>query len=120
MALPENLEKFIEPIIAMCSSQFPHKCGNCGKEFNDFRHFVELTRPVGAPQSSPQTDDPFGLISYVNCECGSTVLLQCADAEAHDQFKAVLEEEAKRSGRDPKEFLLELRSEVRRRVLSGK
>lgn len=119
MRLPEKLEEFIDPIIAMCGAQFPRKCGNCKKEFSDFRHFVADTRPLGAPQCSPGTADPFGLISYVNCECGSTVVLRCADPAAHERFKRVLEEEAKITGRSPKELLLDIRSEVRRRMLAG-
>ena len=118
MGLPEKLEYFIEPIIAMCATQFPRKCQNCKKEFKDFRHFVADTRPLGAPQCSAETEDPFGLITYVNCECGSTVVLRCADPAAHEQFKQVLEAEAKKTGRSSMELLLEIRAEVRRRMLA--
>ena len=119
MGLPKKLKDFIEPIIAMCGAQFPRKCANCKKEYSDFRHFVADTRPRGAPQCSPETDDPFGLISYVNCECGSTIVLRCADPEAHAQFKQVLEAEAKLTGRRANELLHDIRAEVRRRVLAG-
>lgn len=117
MGLPGELEKFIEPIIAMCTAQFPRKCTNCKKEFRDFKHFVADTSPLGAPQCSPETDDSFGLISYVNCQCGSTVTLRCADPEVHALFNKALEAEAKKAGRSQKELLLELRAEVRRRML---
>jgi len=120
MVLPESLEKFIGPIITMCEAQFPRKCNNCKKEFADFRRFIGGTRPLGAPQCSPKIDDPFGLISYVNCECGSTVLLQCADPEVHTRFKQALEAEAKSTGRSSKDLLLDIRAEVRRRLTAEK
>jgi hypothetical protein len=117
MELPDDLGKFVEPIVAMCKAQFPRKCSNCKKEFLDFKAFVSGTSPVGAPQCSALIDDPLGLLSYVNCKCGSTVVLSCADATAHAQFKEVLDFEAKRTGLPKDKLLLALRDRVRSRML---
>lgn len=116
MEIPEALAAFIDPVIRSCMEQFPRKCSNCGKQFDTFRDFISGTRPVGAPQCSPLEEDPFGLLTYVNCECGSTVLLSCADLEAHEILKRVLDEESRRTGLDKKELLLALRAAVRSRV----
>lgn len=117
MGLPEELERFISPVISMCNAQFPRKCSNCGREFRDFREFVSQTRPLGVPQCSPETQEPLGLLSYVNCGCGSTVVLSCADEAAHERFKAALDAAAERTGQEKKKLLAAVRDEVRRRVL---
>lgn len=44
MTLSENMKKFIEPIFKTCESQFPKKCGNCGREFKSFKDFVSITK----------------------------------------------------------------------------
>lgn len=115
--MPEELENFIDPVISMCNEQFPRKCRSCGREFADFPDFISRTRPVGAPQCSRETEDPLGLLSYVNCECGSTVVLSCADEAAHARFKEALDAAAKRTGQDKKKILSALRDEVRLRML---
>lgn len=117
MKLPEELEQFLNPIISMCKAQFPRKCSNCARDFADFREFVSATRPIGTPQCSQQTEDPLGLLSYVNCKCGSTVVLSCADEVAHARFKDALAAAAERTGQDKKKLLLALRDEVRQRML---
>lgn len=116
MELPEALAAFIDPIIRNCSEQFPRKCTNCGKQFDTFGDFISGTRPVGAPQCSPLEEDPLGLLTYVNCACGSTVLLSCTDPAAHEALKRVLDAESLRTGLSKKELLLALRAAVRSRI----
>lgn len=103
--------------MSMCMAQFPRKCNNCSREYADFDAFVFLARPIGVPQCSQQTEGPLGLLSYVNCSCGGTVLLSCADEAAHARFKEALAAAAERTGQDKKKLLSALRDEVRRRML---
>ena len=119
MELPKRLREFVEPIITMCATQFPKKCNTCGKTFNSLREFVGDTKNLGSPQCSNQNDDPFGLLSYRNCTCGSTLTLNCTDPKSHAVFCRVLDEEVAASGRSEKDLLLALRSEVHRRVLGA-
>ncbi|PIS46828.1 MAG: hypothetical protein COT17_06655 [Elusimicrobia bacterium CG08_land_8_20_14_0_20_51_18] len=124
MKLPENLENLIVPIITACESQFPKVCGNCGRKFPDFRSFIAGTRALGAPRHQAEGEDPLGLISWVNCECGSTLLLSCTiesgvnNREMHDKFVQALTEAAEKTGTSKKELLLALRDEVRSRAIS--
>jgi hypothetical protein len=120
MKLPESFKPFIDPIIKLCVSQFPRCCPNCGEKFKDFRDFISKSRPIGDLQYLPDEKDEFGLLTYVNCICGSTITLSCSDAKIHSKFSKILEEEIKKTGTSKKELLLALRSAVRERVMSGK
>jgi hypothetical protein len=117
MQKPEDLGKFVGPIMAACKAQFPRVCSNCKREFPDFKDFIEHTVPVGAPQLPHGEDDPIGLISYVNCKCGSTIILECNDAQAHKNMVAALSEETRVNGQSVRDLLLQIRAEVRRRIL---
>lgn len=119
MELPESIETFIDPIIAACRAQFPRKCDNCGREFHSFQDFAGNTRPVGSLQLPYRQDDLFGAISYVNCLCGSTITLKYVDAAAHGRLAEAILREAVISGRPVRAILMDLRSEVRRRVLGA-
>lgn len=120
MTLSENMKKFIEPIFKTCESQFPKKCGNCGREFKSFKDFVSITKGRGAPQYSSEINDPFGLISYANCECGSTLVLSCSDGNMHKIFVSAIESESANTGHKKSEILSAIREEVRARALSSK
>lgn len=119
--LPERLEPFLEPIMAMCRSQFPRACGSCKRQFVDFKQFVCMTDPIGAlmPMFEEPDNDPFGIISWVNCKCGSTLLLHCEDMNGaqHHQFMRVLHEESDANGRSVRDLLLNLRERIRQRVI---
>ncbi|HOW89176.1 MAG TPA: hypothetical protein PL037_02760 [Elusimicrobiales bacterium] len=119
MPLPKRLKAFVKPITAMCASQFPRKC-SCGRNFDDFPQYIRGTAALGPPQCSCLKNDPFGLLSFRNCSCGSTLVLNCTDPEAHAQFCRVLKEESKATGRSARELLSELRSEIHSRVLGAR
>lgn len=114
--LPEQLTPFIEPMMAMCRTQFPRTCGACDRRFEDFEQWVRLTDPIGAPSLDEQSDaDPFGIISWVNCGCGSTLILHCEDMEGplHQEFMRALDEEAAVSERSVRDLLQDLRQALR-------
>ena len=115
--LSESIETLIDPIITVCRAQFPQKCGNCGREYPDFHDFEANARPFGSLLPTYRHDDLFGTISYVKCLCGNTITLKCLDAAAHGRLAEAILREAMICGRPVKAILMELRSEVRRRVL---
>ena len=117
---PKRLEPFIERIIAMCRSQFPRTCNTCKRRFDDFRQWVGLTDPIGAPTLDENTEaDPFGMITWVNCACGSTLILECEDMKGplHHQFTQALAEQSALSGRGVGDLLQDLRRAVRQRAI---
>lgn len=117
---PERLELFIEPIIAMCRSQFPRTCSTCKRRFDDFGEWVRVTDPLGAPTLDEEAEaDPFGMISWVNCGCGSTLILECEDMEGplHHQFVQAFAEESALSGRAVSDLAQDLRRAVRQRAI---
>ena len=117
--LSPRLELFIEPIIAMCRSQFPRSCSNCLHRFDDFDQWIRGTKPIGVPTlDSEETEaDPFGMISWVNCTCGTTLILECEDMERHRQFTQALADESAATGRCEGDLLQSIRRAVRRRVV---
>ena len=119
MRLPDDLAAFVKPILAICASQFPRRCANCGAVFSNFKKYVAGTCSLGAPQCSAKLNDPFGLISYRNCACGSTIMLRCADSATHDEFYRVLRKASARTGHGTRALLLALRNEVHRRALES-
>lgn len=116
MEIPKRIAAFIVPIMTSCAPQFPRKCGNCGKVYNDFGQFCRETRPLGQLQNMVLGGNPLGLVTFADCGCGSTMALECTDKEAHDLFSRTLKEEAERTKQDPNAILIELRKEVRRRA----
>lgn len=117
MKLSENAKKFVEPIIKTCEAQFPKKCANCGREYSSFKEFVRLTKVKGSPQYSSEINDPFGLISYADCQCGSTLVLKCADERMHELFMKMIDSESAKTGCLKKEILMSIRDEVRSKAV---
>ena len=118
--LSAGLEQFVEPIMAMCRSQFPRMCSTCKHQFDDLGQWVRVTDPIGVPTLDEETEtDPFGMVSWVNCACGSTLILKCQDMDGprHLQFTQALAAESASTGRDLKELLQDLRRTIRQRTL---
>jgi hypothetical protein len=122
--LSKTSKSFVEPIIKFCSSQFPKKCNLCGKEYVDFKSFLEQTTPVGSvtcgEKYHSQNEDIFGILSWVNCKCGSTMTISCTDSEKemHRIFKEAVLNEAKEQNTTPKNVLNEIRQEIRKTIIS--
>jgi len=117
--LGENILKFIIPIIQICEKQFPRKCSNCGKEFINFREFVLNTKPIGKLQLPyNEQKDIMAIMTYTNCKCGSTLTLSCINPDMHTHFERILKEESIRAKRKIEYILLELRHEIRKKVIS--
>lgn len=119
--LPENLEEFIAPVIAMAESQFPRSCACCGRSFEDFKKFVQDTNPIGALTDMRVGEmDPMALLSWTNCACGSTLVLSCSPENgAHVRFMRILVDEAQATGSSVEQLLRAMREEVRARARGG-
>ena len=63
----------------------------------------------------PAEGDSFEAVSCSNCACGSTISLNCGDAEAHAAFMMAVKA-AVSGGADKKTLLAALRDEVRARA----
>ena len=115
MNLSNECLAFIRPIVSVCRQQFPKKCGSCNKAYTSFEDFIRATQPIGVPAAFNEGDDPFGILSYVNCSCGSTLLLQCEEmaGDTHRRFNEMLAAESSRLGVTPRDILLELRAAIR-------
>ena len=117
--VPKEIDAFIEPMIAMASSQFPRSCNSCKRLYPDFRRFILETKPIGTPTVALEMPvDPFGMISWSNCACGNTMILMCQDVShaMHDRFAQTLKAVSQESGRPVDELLKDIREEVRRRA----
>ena len=116
--LPQRLELFVEPIIAMCQSQFPRSCGTCQRRFDGLEQWVLETDPIGVPTMDEWIEaDPFGMISWVNCTCRNTLVLECEDMKKHRQFTQALADESAASGRSVSDLLQDLRRAIRQRIV---
>jgi len=117
--LPKRLQPFVTPIVAMCETQFPRTCTTCQRRYDDFAQWVRLTDPIGAPTWDEEGEtDAFGMISWVNCECGSTLILSCEDMDGsvHHQFEQALAEESAQSGQSLPVLLHDLRRAIRQQA----
>lgn len=116
-------DEVVEMVVAHCASAFPRRCSNCGRDFQDLRAYFQGTSCLGAPICYDQTPaaDPLGTLSFVNCACGSTVTLECADrgSEEYVAFLAWLERESAHPGASKKAVLEALRKRIRAAVLVG-
>lgn len=119
--LPKSLEVFIPPMLAMAETQFPRVCNACQRPYRNFKQFVQETKPIGSPTITLDAEaDPIGMMSWTNCECGSTLIVSCErrDEDMHDQFTRALKAETQASGLPIKDLLLAIRAEVRQRMLN--
>ncbi|MBC8318309.1 MAG: hypothetical protein H8E41_10420 [Desulfobulbaceae bacterium] len=122
--LSKTLKSFVEPIVKFCCSQFPKKCNLCGKEYVDFKSFLEQTTPAGSVTNGvkyhSQKGDIFGILSWVSCKCGATMTISCTDSEKemHRMFKEAILNEAKEQNTTPKNVLNEIRQEIRKTIIS--
>jgi len=124
--LSDRLSAFVPDMLRMCKSQFPKRCGTCGKVYPTFRSYVEAVSPIGLPKIDNIEDaDPIGLMSFGNCACGSTLLIQCEHLgdnaeEMHRLFNETLRQEETATGHSLNDILFELRSLLRDAAVSGK
>lgn len=120
--LSQDILYFVEPMIQMASSRFPKSCKTCGHIYKTFREFISKTAPLGAPMADDKdTLDPLGMISFVNCDCGSTLVIKCEDpnSENHKMLEKALANEAIAQGCTREQVLLQLRDVIRKKVTAG-
>jgi hypothetical protein len=124
--LSDRLSSFIPDMLKMCQAQFPRKCGTCGKVYPSFKIYVESVSPIGLPKIDDiEDEDPIGLMSFGNCACGSTLLIQCEHLgenaeEMHRIFNETLRQEEAVSGRSMNDILFELRAMMRVAAVDGR
>ncbi|BAI80689.1 hypothetical protein DEFDS_1221 [Deferribacter desulfuricans SSM1] len=104
----------IDKIIDSLKKQFPKKC-SCGKEFKDFKEFIENTS-LPAPQNLQifDCDDVHEVLSLRNCNnCNSTIAIRCAlDDIDKKVLLDLIKEDIKINNIEEDEFLQILRNEV--------
>jgi HD-like signal output (HDOD) protein len=115
------LASFHHAALAACAAQFPRRCPACKRVHRNFRDFLETTRTVGSPKLDPDDDehDAIGLLSFVNCACGSTLALRYEDVTQHAAFNRAVRHAMAQSGRSDTELLTELVSTVNAMAKAG-
>jgi hypothetical protein len=114
--LSARLTSFRQGMLRMCRAQFPKVCSTCATTFASFKDFAEALQTVGAPLlDTVEDEEPVGMLSFVNCRCGSTLTLQCEEpcGERHRAFNQAVRDEAATTGRTVGEILTELRELLR-------
>lgn len=115
------LSRFEASVFAACCAQFPRKCSACSRPHPTFLSYVESTKIIGAPKLDPddEEDDAIGLLSFANCECGSTLAIRYEDISQHAAFNAAVRREIALTGRSDLEVLKALVEAVNARARSG-
>lgn len=121
--LSNRLCSFVPDMLKICQTQFPRKCGTCGKLYPSFKSYVEGVSPIGLPKIDHiEDEDPIGLMSFGNCACGSTLLIRCEylggnAGEMHQRFNETLRQEEAATGHSINDILFELRAMMRSAAL---
>jgi len=104
---PSTLAQFEASVFAACCAQFPRQCSACKRQHPTFLSYLEATRPIGAPKLDPDDDEEgaIGLLSFANCECGSTLAIRYEDISQHAAFNAAVRREVEATGRPDVEVL---------------
>jgi HD-like signal output (HDOD) protein len=107
MMTTSEVQGFEEASLAACRAQFPRSCSSCRVPHPTFLSFLEATRPVGQPKLDPDDDedDAIGLLSFMNCACGSTLALRYEDVTRHRAFNQAVRHEANRTDRTTTEVV---------------
>lgn len=101
------LAPFQDSVFAACCAQFPRACSACRRPHPTFLSYLESTKPIGAPKLDPDDDedDAIGLLSFANCECGSTLAIRYEDISKHAAFNAAVRRDIATTGRSDAEVL---------------
>jgi hypothetical protein len=118
--------KVVEIIKEYFEGQYPKTCSNCGMVFNSIAEYLRNTTHLGDPISyDAEMDDwkpeePIGTLSFSNCKCGSTLAVSTKDMDRLTLWRLMLwlRLEAWKRGISMNELMRDIRSEIRRRVLS--
>lgn len=115
------LASFEDSVFAACCAQFPRACSACRRPHPTFLSFLESTKPIGAPKLDPDDDedDAIGLLSFANCECGSTLAIRYEDISRHAAFNAAVRRDIAATGRSDAEVLAALVEAVNTRARSA-
>jgi HD-like signal output (HDOD) protein len=118
--MPSALASFEDLVFAACCAQFPRACPACRRPHPTFLSYLESTKVVGAPKLDPddEEEDAVGLLSFANCECGSTLAIRYEDISKHAAFNAAVRRVIAATGRSDIEVLKALVEAVNARARS--
>lgn len=114
--------QFASELADRCRAQFPRHCSACDRRFASFEQYLIETTPVGVPveyDSAP--DDPFGIVEFANCTCGTTLSVRWEGppSEQRVALRRAIVEDAKHTGGGPTAVLTLLRAAIRRVALGA-
>ncbi len=115
------LASFEDSVFAACCAQFPRACSACRRPHPTFLSYLESTKVIGAPKLDPDDDedDAIGLLSFANCECGSTLAIRYEDISKHAAFNAAVRRDVATTGRSDLEVLKALVEAINTRARSA-
>lgn len=121
MGTASELAAFEGAAYAAACAQFPRTCQSCGQVHDAFASYLERTRPVGVPKLDPDDDeeDAIGLLSFANCECGSTLAIRYEALSSHAAFNEAVRRAIATTGRSEAEVLLDFVEAINARGRSG-
>ncbi|MDP3500042.1 MAG: HDOD domain-containing protein [Myxococcales bacterium] len=121
MDVASALAAFEDSVFAACCAQFPRACSACRRPHPTFLSYLESTKRIGAPKLDPDDDedDAIGLLSFANCECGSTLAIRYEDISKHAAFNAAVRRDIATTGRSDAEVLEALIEAVNARARSA-
>ncbi|MCC6874114.1 MAG: hypothetical protein IT378_07375 [Sandaracinaceae bacterium] len=93
--------QFATALADRCREQFPRHCSACDRRFASFEQYLLETTPVGVPvEYDPAPDDPFGIVEFANCPCGTTlsVLWEGPPSEQRVALRRAIVEDAAQAG----------------------
>ena len=70
--------EFFEGLLELAESDFPKRCANCGRQYQNAAEYLTATQPIRADSSGlkqSQDDEGHAIVDlFRNCVCGSTLL----------------------------------------------
>lgn len=107
MKVSPALAAFEELVFAACCAQFPRSCTACRRPLPTFLSYLESTKTIGAPMLDPddEEEDAIGLLSFSNCECGSTLAIRYEDISRHRDFNVAVRRDVAATGRPDVELV---------------
>lgn len=116
---PQLVLQFVGVIADRLSDQFPRQCPACDRRYGTFAQYLSDTTPVGYPMEyDPDPDDPFGIVDFANCPCGTTLSVRWEGPPSEERvaLRAAVREDAKQSQKSPTTVLVFLRGAIARAV----
>lgn len=114
---PQLMLQFVGAIANRCQDQFPRHCPACDRRYGTFAQYLSSTTPVGYPMEyDTDAEDPFGIVDFANCECGTTLSVRWEGPPSEERaaLREAIREDAKRASTSPTGVLVSLRNAIHR------